>query len=400
MKVAVIGGGLSGLIEAYLLEKEGINVTVYEKNEEIGGHCKTIVSKDTSFDIGTVCSFSRKIKELLIELQVDYTERFIYRSFVDENYHPVEHMLREDVILLMEELRLLKTLLNKYLPYINKVTYGYIPEELMMPLKSFLEVNNLRFITQVISPYLSSFGFGSIDDVAAYYVFKVFNLETIYDFIGGKKSLLIKGGTSALIKKLCENISHIKYGLEVISIEEEYGKVNVKTLYDTKLYDKVLISAPLPPGVIKQKTLNNFMEKLSTNSFLTCAFEVENKDIVTTYFKSHLGKKGKIQFLYATKHNNKAILTAYAYGSLESSLIEEISRDIKKLGIDDISLITVHPWSIFPHFKDDAITPTIYEEISPKETLSNITLIGSLISEPSMDNLYMSVKQSVKEILL
>ena len=100
MKVAVIGGGLSGLIAAYLLEKEGIDVTVYEKNEEIGGHCKTLVSKDTSFDIGTVCSFSGKIKELLIELQVDYTERFIYRSFVDENYHPVEHMLREDVILL------------------------------------------------------------------------------------------------------------------------------------------------------------------------------------------------------------------------------------------------------------------------------------------------------------
>lgn len=400
MNAAVIGGGLSGLTAAYLLEKEGIDVTVYEKNQEIGGHCKTLVSKDTYFDIGTVCSFSGKIKELLIELQVDYTERFIYRSFVDEKYHPVEHMLREDVILLMEELTILKTILSKYLPYINKVNYGYIPEELMLPLRSFLETKNLRFIPQVISPYLSSFGFGSIDEVAAYYVFKVFNLETIYDFIGGKKSVLINGGTSSLIKKLSENISHIKYALEVISIEEVKDKIKVETLYDTKYYDKVLISTPLPPGVIKHKTLNTFMEKLSTNAFFTCAFEVENNDIVTTYFKSHLGKKDKVQFLFATKHNNKVILTAYAYGNLNNSLIEEISKDIKKLGITDISLITLKPWSIFPHFKQGDLTQSIYEEIAPKETLSNISLIGSLISEPSMDNLYMSVKKSVKEILL
>lgn len=398
MKAAIIGGGFSGLVAGYLLEKADINVTVYEKHEDVGGHCKTLISKDASFDIGTVCSFGVNIKELLIELQVDYTERFIYRSFVDENYHPVEHMLREDVVLLMDELAALKSILKKYQPHLSKVSYGYIPKELLVPLKIFLKENNLKFISQVISPYLSSFGFGNIEEIEAYYVFKVFNLDTIYGFIGGKKSLLIKGGTSVLIKKLSENISRIKYALEVTSIEEVNGKVKVQTPFDTQYYDKVLISTPLAPGIIKHKALNNFMEKVSTNSFITCAFEVDNHDMVTTYFKSHLGKIGKIHFLYASKQNSKTLLLAYAYGKMELNLIEEITADIKKLGVENIDLITTRSWNIFPHFNHNALTENTYERIHPKETHSNISLIGSLISEPSLDNLYVSIKKFIKDM--
>ena len=400
MKVAVIGGGFSGLVAGYLLEKEGIEVTIYEKSEEIGGHCKTLSNKDTYFDIGTVCSFSGKLKELLIQLQVDYTERFIYRSFVDENYIPVEHMLREDVILLMEELEVLKKLLKKYVPFLNEINYGHIPKDLMVPLNTFLKNNNLRFVQQVICPYLSSFGFGNIDEIAAYYVFKVFNLETIYSFIGGKKSLLIKGGTSELIKKLSENITHIKYGLPVTNIEEINDQVKVKTNYDANYYHKVLVTTPLPSGVIKHDLLNGFMENLFTNPFISCAFEVKNQDLVTTYYKGNLGKMGKIQFIYATKQNNRTILVAYAYGKIHRNLIGEITEDIKKLGIDHLNLITVKPWNIFPHFKYDDLTQNIYKEIALQKTQSNISLIGSLISQPSLDTLYISIKEAVQNLLL
>lgn len=399
MKVAIIGGGFSGLVAGYLLEKNGVDVTLYEKNEELGGHCRTLVCKDLPFDIGTICSFSGKIKELLIELQVDYTERFIYRSFVDENYNPVEHMLREDVILLMEELAELKILLKKYEPYIHRINYGYVPEDLMVPIKTFLEDNGFKFICQVICPYLSSFGFGSMDEIEAYYVFKVFNLEMLYGFIGGKKALLIKGGTSQLIRKLSEKLSHIKYGLEVTNMKEEANKVKVETNFDVNYYDKVLVATALPAGVIKHQVLNEFMENLSLNTFLSCAFQVETHDLGSTYYKSHLGKSGKVQFVYASKHNNKTTLVAYAYGNLEPNLIEDITNDIKKLGVNSLNLIGVKSWNIFPHFTFDKLTSQTYEKIKPKETKSNISLIGSLMCEPSLDNLYSSIKESVKAIL-
>lgn len=400
MKVAVIGGGFSGMLAAYLLEKEGIDVTIYEKQEYIGGHCKTLVSKNVSTEIGTIFSFTRQIKELLIDLQVDYTERFIYRNFVDENYQSVEHMLKDDVVLLMNELSRLKIILEKHSQYLNDINFGYIPEELMVPLDTFLKKHDLKCVSQIITPYLSSFGFGSIDDVQAYYVFKVFNVDTLYTFISGEKLLFINKGTSELIRKLSEKISDIRYSLEVVNVEVINDKVKVETTYGDDYFDKVLITTKLPTDVIKDKLYNQLMKKIDTNPFIVCVYEVSNKDLVTTYYKSHLGKKSKIQFFYASKQNNRTILVAYAYGTIEKNIIDGITTDIKKLGVNIKQLITVKQWYIFPHLKIHNLTQEFYKEINERQKISNICLIGSLVSKPSIDNLYLSVKNSINEIIL
>ena len=399
MKVAVIGGGFSGMLASYLLEKEDIDVTIYEKQEYIGGHCKTLVSKDVYAELGTVCSFTGEIKELLIDLQVDYTERFIYRTFVDEKYHNVEHMLREDVILLMDELSRLQGILEKYSLHLNDINFGYIPKDLMVPLNTFLKNHNLRFVSQIIVPYLSSFGFGCIEDIQAYYVFKVFSINTIFSFIGGKKSLFINKGTSELIKKLSQKISDIRYSLEVTNVEVINDKVKVETPYSSDYFDKVLITTKLPTDVIKDKLYNQLMKKIDTNPFIACAYEVYDKGLVTTYYKSHLGKKNKIQFFYSSNQNNRTILVAYAYGNIEKNTIEGITNDIKKLGINIKQLLSVKQWYIFPHLKTHNLTQIFYKEINEIQKISNICLIGSLVSKPSIDNLYLSVKNSVNEII-
>ncbi|MGL5066309.1 MAG: NAD(P)-binding protein [Sarcina sp.] len=399
MRVAVIGGGFSGMLASYLLEKEGIDVTVYEKEERIGGHCKTIESRNVYTEIGTVCSFTGQIKELLIELKVDYSERFIYRNFVDDNYKQVEHMLREDVILLMDELSKLKIILKKYAFYLNDINFGYIPDDLLLSLRDFLKKYDLKFICQVVRPYLASFGFGDISDVQAYYVFKVFNDSILDTFIGGKKSLFIDKGTEELIKKLSKKISDIRYSLEVTNIESIGDKVKVETTFSSDLFDKVLITTKLPENVIKNKLYNQLMKKIDTNPFVACAYEVSNKDLVTTYYKHNLGIKNKVQFFYITKQNNRTILVAYSYGCIGKELVDSVTEDLIKLGIDIKQLITVKQWYIFPHLKSHNLTQTFYKEINDSKETSNICLIGSLVSKPAIDNLYLSVKNSVNQII-
>ena len=398
MKVAVIGGGFSGMLAAYLLEKKGIDVTVYEKEEYIGGHCKTLVSKNVYTELGTVVSFSGKIKELLIDLQVDYTQRFSYRNFVDESYHLVEHMLREDVVLLMDELSRLKVILESYTPSLNEVNYGYIPEDLMLPLNQFLEKHDLRFVSQIITPHLSSFGFGCVNQLQAYYVFKTFSLDTLYAFIRGEKLLSINKGMSQLIRRLSQKISDIRYSLEVNNVEVIGHKVKVETPYASDYFDKVLITTKLPTGVIKDQLYNELMKKIDTNPFIARAYEVDHKDLATTYFKSHLGQKGKVQFFFASRQHGRTILTAYAYGTIHKDIVDGITRDIEKSGITIKQLITVKQWYIFPHLKAHNLTQTFYKEINERQEISNICLIGSLVSKPSIDNLYLSVKNSIEEI--
>ncbi|AFY55508.1 putative NAD/FAD-binding protein [Rivularia sp. PCC 7116] len=81
MRIAIIGGGASGLVTAYLLDKQGHHVTVFEKQPILGGHIRTLnknVKSEQSncdeFLEGGVLEFPSNFYNflnLMQELQVD-----------------------------------------------------------------------------------------------------------------------------------------------------------------------------------------------------------------------------------------------------------------------------------------------------------------------------------------
>ncbi|PIN23007.1 Protoporphyrinogen oxidase [Handroanthus impetiginosus] len=52
MRVAVVGGGISGLVAAYMLAKDGAEVVLYEKEDSLGGHAKTVNVDGNALDLG------------------------------------------------------------------------------------------------------------------------------------------------------------------------------------------------------------------------------------------------------------------------------------------------------------------------------------------------------------
>ncbi|GAA0139424.1 hypothetical protein LIER_00969 [Lithospermum erythrorhizon] len=52
MRVAVIGAGITGLVSAYELAKAGVDVVVYEKEDYLGGHAKTVTVDGVDLDLG------------------------------------------------------------------------------------------------------------------------------------------------------------------------------------------------------------------------------------------------------------------------------------------------------------------------------------------------------------
>ncbi|XP_011649135.2 uncharacterized protein LOC105434590 isoform X1 [Cucumis sativus] len=52
MKVAVVGGGISGLVSAYVLAKAGVEVVLLEKEDYVGGHSKTVHFHGFDLDLG------------------------------------------------------------------------------------------------------------------------------------------------------------------------------------------------------------------------------------------------------------------------------------------------------------------------------------------------------------
>ena len=45
MKEAIIGGGISGLTTAFLLKRKGVDVTLFEASESVGGNVQTITRR-------------------------------------------------------------------------------------------------------------------------------------------------------------------------------------------------------------------------------------------------------------------------------------------------------------------------------------------------------------------
>lgn len=399
MKIAVVGGGFSGLLSAYLIEKENVTATVFEKNSYLGGHCHTIVSGDIDIELGTVFSFPEHIKSLLIDLKVEYSERFTHRNFVDSQYERVEHIPQDDIGLLIEELGILESIFNKYQTELKSIDYGPVPVELKTPFESFLNQNNLNTIAKVIAPHFSSFGFGRIDEISTYYAFKIFTSETIKSFMRNEKLLFINKGTSALIQKMCENISDIRYGMEVKSIVPLDKGVRVDTDFGSEIFDKVLVTTKLGPDVIQDDFLSQSMEQIRTNPYMTCAYEVEGKNIATTYYKDNFGKKGKIHFFHIFKHLKRTVLVAYAYGSVSKDIVDGIGKELELTGIKVKRLIAVKQWHMFPHVNFKHVDDHFYENLSNHNSNASIYFAGSLVSKPSISNLYLSIMNIIPKIL-
>ncbi|KAK3022518.1 hypothetical protein RJ639_046795, partial [Escallonia herrerae] len=52
MRVAVVGAGISGLVSAYVLAKAGVDVVLYEKEDYLGGHARTVTFDGVDLDLG------------------------------------------------------------------------------------------------------------------------------------------------------------------------------------------------------------------------------------------------------------------------------------------------------------------------------------------------------------
>lgn len=399
MKVAIIGAGFSGMLAAYLLEKQGVQVTVYEKEEMIGGHCRTLVHKDLLIEMGSVFCFNDDIKALLIELDITFSERFSYRNFFNQHYVSAEQISRDQVSALLVELNRLKVILDNYPDAFHSAHYGTVHEELTMSLEAFLEKHELTTIAQAIAPHLSSFGFGHINDISAFYAFSVFDFDTINTFIRSEKLLFPDNGFSEVIHKLSQNVSDIRYGMAVKSIEPLTSQVRIETDYGSDCYDKVLITAQLGGGVIKDDFYNNWLLKLESNPFISCAYKVNSKNMVTTYFKSHLGQNNKVQFFHTFKQHQKTVLVAYAYGELNNELVQGITADIEKIDVQVKHLIAVKEWRIFPHVKGAGLTKDFYSKMIENQGKSGIYMGGTLVTKPSIASLYESVRVLVLEMV-
>jgi oxygen-dependent protoporphyrinogen oxidase len=213
-KVIVLGAGISGLTTAYLLYKDGYDVTVLEKNDKVGGTIETVIENGLLFDRGpnSALETTPLIAQLVEELNLK--EQFVYASKKGDKRYILRNnllhalpisppaFLKSRLFSGKAKLRLMKE------PFVGKSQDGYY--------QSIAEFVTRRlgqeFLDYVINPFVAGVYAGNPEDLSVKSAFpKLYALEEEY---GG---LIV--GTIRSIRKRKKKKEQSKQSAKMISFE-------------------------------------------------------------------------------------------------------------------------------------------------------------------------------------
>ncbi len=261
MKIAIIGGGASGMVTAYLLNKNGHHVTVFEKQPILGGHIRTTNKNVKSaqcpsklFLEGGVIEFPLKfynfinlMKELEVELEpVDIGSslflkdgrHFLSGSAIRKNYMGLQRLIKY--------LRL-DTIYARSAGLWLKTHFAQIPDLYDKPMSYYLKSQCIRNNwVKLLTMYSYSMPFQLINNFPAELA-----IPALRDYIY-TGWVRIKGGVYSYIEKILETFNgDILLAVQVVDISRKQNAVKIE-LADgaTYLFDKVVFATP-PDQVMK-----------------------------------------------------------------------------------------------------------------------------------------------------
>ena len=255
MRIAIIGGGASGMATAYWLDKQGHHVTIFERQPMLGGHIRTLnqnvrpnqaecqgVLESGVLEFPTVFhNFVALMKELGVKLApvnigsalfLNNGSHFLSRVMIDKNFtgiHRLLEYLRFDILYASSIRLLLETRFADIQDYYNQ------------PLSHYLKGQNISNIwLKLMTMYSYSIPFELIDDFPAELA-----LPMLRDYLS-VDWLRVEGGVYSYIEKILERftgevllneaIANIARSLDGVKIERSNGEV--------REFDKVVFAAP------------------------------------------------------------------------------------------------------------------------------------------------------------
>jgi uncharacterized protein len=254
MRIAIIGGGASGLVTAYILDKQGHGVTVFERQAILGGHIRTLNKNEKSTrdcqEIleGGVLEFPsvfRNFLNLMRELEVELEpvkvgsalflkdgRHFLSAEMIQKNFTGFQRLI--------EYLRL-DTLYARSAGFWLQMQFPKIQEFYNQPLsqhfhKPCVRNNWLKLLTM----YSYSMPFEDINNFPAELAIPALRDYVFVDW------LRIKGGVYSYIEKILARFKgKIFLNVDVKTISRDPHSISIRMADETILdFDKVVFATP------------------------------------------------------------------------------------------------------------------------------------------------------------
>ena len=264
--IVVLGGGISGLTVAYLIKKEGFDVTVIEKNPVVGGSIETVVENGFLFDKGPNSSLETYpiIKTLINELNLQ--DEMLYANKIGNKRYILKNgkliplpmspaaFLSTSLFSAKAKLRLLKE------PFISR---GKGEESIAQFVKRRI---GKEFLDYAISPFVSGVYAGDPSNLSVKHAFpKLYELERKH------RSLIL--GTIKTIRERKKRAEKAKQSAKMFSFKN--GMLTLPNRIASNLGDKVLSSAEVKEIAKNENgykvlfTHNNEQKEINANAVVS-----------------------------------------------------------------------------------------------------------------------------------
>jgi oxygen-dependent protoporphyrinogen oxidase len=376
-KACIIGGGISGLCAAYRLKKQGVDVTLLEKNNSVGGNIKTEKIDDFLIEYGPNSTLvSEHLFELISELnltsEIAYANSTAKKRYILKNN--ILQALPMKIISLVgnksfsakAKLRLLKE------PFIKSkaATDESISE-------FFSRRLGREIVDYAVDPFISGIFAGNPDNLSIKSAFpKLFELEKNHGSLlkgaifspkekksrvpkTASRTISFKNGMQTLTDKLAENLGEsVRLNVDVFEITKtENGEYNLCTndeKINNEAFDSVVISTP---SFIAAHLIKNFDVELSeqlTNIYhppiavVLTAFKKENIKFDLDGFGFLIPKVEQRKILGSLWNSvifeNRApadfhLLTTFIGGARNAELADNSEEDLIKIALEELNSI-------------------------------------------------------------
>jgi uncharacterized protein len=268
MKIAVIGGGASGIVTAYLLDKQGHQVTVFEREPILGGHIRTLnqnvrpnqsdcnlVLENGVLEFPTTFhNFIALMAELEVELEpvnigsalfLKNGTHYLSKVAIDRNFTGIKRLI--------ESWRMNLFYLRAASLFIAARFWDTINFRDRSVADSFQQPSLQNTWLKLFTMYSYSIPFPQVDNCPAELVIPTLRDDVFVDWVR------IKGGVYSYIQKILDRFrGEILLGVEVTAIRRtetgvsitSVGFANELTGANTQEFDKVVFATP-PDVVLK-----------------------------------------------------------------------------------------------------------------------------------------------------
>lgn len=261
MKIAIIGGGASGLVTAYWLDKQGHQVTVFENQPILGGHIRTLHKNVQSHRVaqgefleGGVLEFPiafRNFMALMQELDIELEPvevgsalflkngcHFLSAQMINQNFIGLQRFI--------EHLRL-DTLYARSAGFWLKMRSPRMADLSDQPLSQYLQRPCIRNIwLKLLTMYSYSMPFEQIDNFPAELA-----IPALRDYVF-ENWVRIRGGVYSYIEKILERFQgRILRNAQILGVTRTVDAVQIQFSEGrSEQFDKVVFATP-PDQVLK-----------------------------------------------------------------------------------------------------------------------------------------------------